>query len=145
MFLGRENKNGSCACTLLSQTWAFPRAPWWRILLQCRRCRGRGFHPWVRKFPWKRKWQPTPISYLKIPWTEKPGRLQSMGSQRVKRDWTCTHKYNLCSKVLLQLRTSKLTTFPEDKIHHCYQNWSVYNHVDIILLFPFYVRSLKSK
>ena len=23
----------------------------------------------------------------RIPWTEKPGRLQSMGSQRVRRDW----------------------------------------------------------
>ena len=23
----------------------------------------------------------------KIPWTEKPGRLQSMGSQRVRHDW----------------------------------------------------------
>ena len=23
----------------------------------------------------------------KIPWTEEPGRLQSMGSQRVGRDW----------------------------------------------------------
>ena len=27
----------------------------------------------------------------KIPWTEEPGRLQSMGSQRVRHDWeTCT-------------------------------------------------------
>ena len=24
----------------------------------------------------------------KIPWTEEPGRLQSMGSQRVRHDWT---------------------------------------------------------
>ena len=30
----------------------------------------------------------------RIPWTEKPGRLQSMGSQRVRHDWatnTCAH------------------------------------------------------
>ena len=26
----------------------------------------------------------------KIPWTEEPGRLQSMGSQRVGRDFTFT-------------------------------------------------------
>jgi len=26
----------------------------------------------------------------KIPWTEKPGRLQSMGSQRVRHDFTFT-------------------------------------------------------
>ena len=25
---------------------------------QCRRC---GFYPWVRKTPWRRKWQPTPV------------------------------------------------------------------------------------
>ena len=103
-------------------------------------------HPWVRKIPWRRAWQPTPV-YLpgefhgqrslvgyspwgpkeldtteqlhftfrdnagdlgsipgsddplekemaihsstiawKIPWTEEPGRLQSMGSQRVRQD-----------------------------------------------------------
>ena len=29
-----------------------------RILLQCRRW---GFNPWVRKIPWRRKWQPTPV------------------------------------------------------------------------------------
>ena len=25
---------------------------------QCRRC---GFDPWVRKIPWRREWQPTPV------------------------------------------------------------------------------------
>ena len=28
---------------------------------QCRSHRRRGFHPWVRKIPWRRKWQPTPV------------------------------------------------------------------------------------
>ena len=23
--------------------------------------RGLGVHPWVRKIPWRRKWQPTPV------------------------------------------------------------------------------------
>ena len=31
---------------------------WWRICLQCRRP---GFDPWIRKIPWRRKWQPTPV------------------------------------------------------------------------------------
>ena len=26
---------------------------------QCRRCKRPGFHPWVKKIPWRRKWQPT--------------------------------------------------------------------------------------
>ena len=31
-------------------------------------------------FNWRKKWQPTPVSFVgKIPRTEVPGRLQSMG------------------------------------------------------------------
>ena len=35
---------------------------------------------WVGKIPWRRAWQPT-LVFLpgKIPWTEEPGRLLSMG------------------------------------------------------------------
>ena len=29
-----------------------------RICLQCRRC---NFNPWIRKIPWRRAWQPTPV------------------------------------------------------------------------------------
>ena len=28
---------------------------------QSRKCRRRGFDPWVRKIPWSRTWQPTPV------------------------------------------------------------------------------------
>ena len=28
---------------------------------QCRRHKRLGFDPWVRKIPWRRKWQPTPV------------------------------------------------------------------------------------
>ena len=30
----------------------------------------------------------------KIPWTEEPGGVKSMGSQRVGYDWACMHAYN---------------------------------------------------
>ena len=34
------------------------------------------FNPWVRKIPWRRKWQPTSsILDWKIPWTEEPRGL----------------------------------------------------------------------
>ena len=33
----------------------------WRICLQCRSCRGCRFNPWVRKIPWRRSWQPSPV------------------------------------------------------------------------------------
>ena len=60
---------------------------------QCRKHRRLGFNPWVRKIPWRRKWQPTPIFLAwKISWTEEPGGLQSMGSQRVSYDWTTEHR-----------------------------------------------------
>ena len=40
------------------------------------------FYSWVEKIPWRRKWQLTPnIFAWEIPWTEEPGRLQSMRSQ----------------------------------------------------------------
>ena len=49
------------SCALPGQRHS-PSLPSWlsgeRIRLQCRR---RGFGPWVGKFPWRRKWQPTPV------------------------------------------------------------------------------------
>ena len=46
---------------------------------------GPSFNPWVGKMPWRRKWQPTP-GFLtgESHGQEKPGVLQSMGSQRVR-------------------------------------------------------------
>ena len=38
-----------------------------------------GLIPGVRKIPWRRAWHSS-IAW-RIPWTEAPGRLQSMGSQ----------------------------------------------------------------
>ena len=55
----------------------------------CPQCRRPRFNPWVGKIPWRRKWQPTPVFLPgKIPGTEDPGRLQSMGPQRVRHDTT---------------------------------------------------------
>ena len=42
----------------------------------------------------------------KIPWTEKPSRLQSIGLQRVGRDWACTQYL----KKLLFCRTKTSNT-----------------------------------
>ena len=46
-----------------------------------------GFNPWVGKIPRRRARQPTPVF---LPgeslWTEEPGGLQSMGSQRAGHD-----------------------------------------------------------
>ena len=54
---------------------------------------------WVRslggKVPWRRAWQPTPVFLPgESPWTEKPGRLQSMGSQRFRHNWVTKNSTN---------------------------------------------------
>ena len=46
------------------------------------------FDPWVRQFPWRRKMAPHSSTLAwRIPWTEEPGGLQSMGSQRVRHEF----------------------------------------------------------
>ena len=45
-----------------------------------------GFDPWVRKIPGEGNGNPLQYSCLGNPRTEKPGGLQSMGSQRVGHD-----------------------------------------------------------
>ena len=47
---------------------------------------------WVRTLGWEdplgRAWHPTSVFLPgESPWTEEPGGLQSMGSQRVRHDW----------------------------------------------------------
>ena len=58
--------------------------PWWlsgkESACQCRRC---GFNPWVRKIPWKRKWQPTPVFLPRKSCGQKDlGGLQSFRLQK---------------------------------------------------------------
>ena len=64
--------------------------PWWlskEAACQCRRHKRHGFDPWVGKIPWRRAWQPTPVFLTgESLWTEEPGGLQSMWSQRVRYD-----------------------------------------------------------
>ena len=74
---------------LYSPNCDYTRLLWWlrhkRICLQCRRPE---FNPWVRKTPLKKRMAThSNILAWKIPWTEEPGGLQSMGSQRVGHHW----------------------------------------------------------
>ena len=48
-----------------------------------------GLNSWLRKIPWRRTWQPTPVFLPgESPWTEEPGGVESMGWQRVGHDWS---------------------------------------------------------
>ena len=79
-----------------SSSMSFIGFLWWcsGICLQCRRHR---FDPWVRKIPWRRKWQPTQVfltakSHRQMslvgysPWggVESMSGLQSVGWARVR-------------------------------------------------------------
>ena len=49
-----------------------------------------GFDPWVRKIPWRRAWQPTPVFLPgESPWTEESGR--SPWGCRVRHNWATKH------------------------------------------------------
>ena len=83
--VGEEKPNKLLLITTLPLTvlpsWCYRKEP----ACQCRRQKRRRFNPWVGKIPWRRKQQPTPVFLSgKSLWTEEPGRLQSMGSQRVR-------------------------------------------------------------
>ena len=45
------------------------------------------------RLPWRRKCSPSRILAWEIPWTEEPGGLQSVGSQRVRHDLVTEHAH----------------------------------------------------
>ena len=63
--------------------------PWWfsgkESAFQCRR---RGFNPWVKKIPWKKKWQPPPVFLLEKSHGQRSLVVYSPWSwKRVRHNW----------------------------------------------------------
>ena len=50
-----------------------------RPACQCRRHKRHGFNPWLRKIPWRRSWQPTPVFF--------PGEFQGQRSLESYSPW----------------------------------------------------------
>ena len=86
---------------------------------QCRRHKRSRFDPWVRKTPWRRKWQPTPVL---LP-GESHGQRSLVGYSpwvEKRHDWVSTHTYPLfllfivsfTMQNLLSLSKSHLFLFP---------------------------------
>ena len=76
---------------LLMYCWEFESAKLTFLWLSDKestcQCRRPGFDPWMGKIPWRSKWQPIPVLLPgEAPRTEEPGRLQSMGLQRIGHD-----------------------------------------------------------
>ena len=52
--------------------------------------------------PGRKAWQPAPVFlFRESPWTEEPGGLQFMGSQRVVHDWAAKHSISQFSRSVL--------------------------------------------
>ena len=101
----RENK-------LLAQA-----SPWLssqRAHLQCRRHRRCGFNPQVRKIPCREGMGiHSTILAWRIPGTEEPGRLQAMGSQRIRCNWNNSAQLKIGFVILhLTFRCSDCIYFP---------------------------------
>ena len=50
-----------CKTKIIVLTLGFFGCSVLKKVLQCRRHRKLGFDPWVRKIPWRKKWQPAPL------------------------------------------------------------------------------------
>ena len=81
--------------TLSSSWWLI----WQRIYLQCRRP---GFNPWVRKIPWRREWQPTPVF---LPGEYHGQRSLTGYSAQTHKESDTTEQWTLSFKDIL-IRTS---------------------------------------
>ena len=70
--------------------------------LQCRRP---GFNPWVRKIPWRRKWQPTPV-FL-------PGKSSGQRSLVGYSPWCRRVRHNWATKLVLLMNSKPVLLLSE--------------------------------
>ena len=142
---------GVCTCT---QLWGLPQ---WlsgkEFACQCRRHRC-GFHPWVGKIPWKRKWQPALAFLPENPmyrgawWATVHGVAKS---QTRLRHWAHTHAY-VCVCVMRAFEIYIPRNFQVENMAlpiiitalyirfpgvSCLINWSFYPSPNISLFSPF--------
>ena len=75
---------------------------------RCKRCQ---FNRWVRKIPWRRSWQPTPVFLPREYHGQTP---LSMGSHRVRHDWSNLGTNTSIWQINLITLIVKLT-----KLNHC--------------------------
>ena len=75
------------------------------------------FDPWVGRSSGEENSYPFQYSCWRIPWTVEPGRLQSMGSQRVGHDWA-TNTFTI------RTQDNSITSSP-----HTHNSFGFYNHL----------------
>ena len=98
-FLGREDFPGEGIGYPLQYSWASLVA---QMVKNLPAVQETWVQSWVGKIPWKRAWHPTPVFLPgESPWTEEPGRLQSVGSQWVRHDLATKHSSALNPHIIV--------------------------------------------
>ena len=95
------------------------------LTYQCRRHKRHGFSLWVRKIPWRRARQPTPVFFFlphpsitawRIAWTEKPTGYSPWGRTQLRQLSTHTELIHVvtqqklthhCKATILQLKNKQ--------------------------------------
>ena len=97
---------------------------------------GRHFDSWVRKIPWRRKWQPTPVFLSKESHGQRSllSYIQSMGSQRVRHSWVTenAHKHKEWNTHLLLASTMCQALCKNVCVHHFTSSFQLFYMICII-------------
>ena len=114
---------------------ASPVAQWRRIFLPSRR---HGSVPGSGRSPGEGNGNSFQCSFLRNPWTEEPGGLQSMGSRRVGHNLVtkqvqvymeglCTVCYMACEPIFISVKQRRLEqesqVFQNSKCRHLSEGW----------------------
>ena len=77
-----------------------------------------GLIPGLGRSPGEGYGNPLQYSCLRIPWTEEPGGLQSMGSQTVRHNWVTNtiHTHMLANKALKKKKNSEGIISPHSRL-----------------------------
>ena len=61
----------------------------------------------------------------KIPWMEEPGRLQSMGSQRVRNDWATEHNGSDRLNMAIHVKCLEVPSVVINNINFCHCMYAI--------------------
>ena len=96
-----EHKSVSIKNPSIQRYWSFQTMRWewmWDLRRLEALCYKQYYHflfvLWIRKIPWRRKWQPT-----SVPLSEKPHGQRSLAgyNPKVTKNWTQLSEHNICA------------------------------------------------
>ena len=76
---------------------------------QCRRPKRQSFDPWVRKIPWRRGWQPTPVFLLENPMDREAWRatVHKVAKSQTRLKWLSRHTLKIHVSTAAATATAK--------------------------------------